>query len=164
MLPFAPGLRLLFGTVASIIGATVVLAWRVRETRHPVSTRAIIIPPIGMSTGFAMFVVPQMRVPFTWGLGAFLAGALIFSLPLTWTTHLERQGEDVMVRRSPVFLVVLIVLAGLRFGLRDWLDHIISPLETAALFYLLAFGMIVVWRARMLIAYRRLTQGVQTAP
>jgi membrane protein CcdC involved in cytochrome C biogenesis len=44
-----------------------------------------------------------------------------------------------------------------RRALRGYLDHIVSPLQTGALLYLLAFGMIASWRARMLIGYRRLT-------
>lgn len=148
-------LRLLFGSVATIIGAGVMFAWRVRETTRPITTRAIVLPPLAMSTGFGMFFVPAMRVPPLWGLAAFAVGALVLSYPLVRTSHLERRGDAVMMRRSRAFIGVLLVLLGLRLLLRRYLDHLISPLQTAALFYLLAFGMIVAWRAWM---YRRYGQ------
>ncbi len=150
-------LRVAFGSAASVAGGTAVLAWRVHETRRPVTLRGIVIPPIGMSTGLSMFAMPAMRVPPLWGLTAFLIGALLFSVPLTRTSRLERVGDRIMLRRSRAFLAVVLVLAGLRFALRGYLDQLISPLQTAALFYLLAFGMILYWRARMLADYRRLT-------
>lgn len=149
-------MHLIFGTAASLVGATVVFGWRVRETQKPVSLRSIMIPPIGMSTGFSMFVVPAMRVPLSWAVSALLAGALLLSVPLTYTSKLERIGEDIMMRRSRAFFAVLIVLVALRFFLREYIDHFISPLQTAALFYLLAFGMIANWRVRLLVQYRAL--------
>jgi len=36
----------------------------VRETRSPVSVKKIVVPPMGMATGFAMFLMPAFRVPF----------------------------------------------------------------------------------------------------
>ena len=150
-------LRLLLGSVASLLGAGAVLARRVRETRRPITPRAIVVPPLAMSTGFAMFAVPAMRVLPAWGAAAFLIGALLLSVPLVRTSHLERQGDVVMMRRSRAFLAVLLVLVALRFALRRYLDHVISPLQSAALFYLLAFGMIVGWRAWMYRRYRHLT-------
>jgi membrane protein CcdC involved in cytochrome C biogenesis len=149
-------LRVLFGTVASLVGAAVMFAWRVRETTRPITTRAIVLPPLAMSTGFGMFVMPAMRVPPLWGAAAFAVGALVLSYPLVRTSHLERQGDAVMMRRSRAFIAVLLVLLGLRLGLRRYLDHLISPLQTAALFYLLAFGMIVAWRAWMYRCYRQI--------
>jgi len=95
-------------------------------------------------------------VPASWGVGAFLAGVLLLSVPLVRTTRLERRGDAVMVQRSRAFLAVLLVLFGLRLALRQYVDHIVTPLQTAALFYLLAFGMIVAWRAWMYVQYRRL--------
>ena len=63
-----------------------------------------------------------------------------------------------MMRRSPAFLVILLVLVAIRFALRSYIDRFISPLETGALFFVLAFGMILRWRVGMLIEYRRLAR------
>ena len=49
--------------LASLIGLLAVLAWRVREAQGAVSIKKIVAPPLGMATGFSMFVVPAFRVP-----------------------------------------------------------------------------------------------------
>jgi len=142
--------------VSSAIGAIAVLFWRVRESRTPVSTKKIIIPPLGMATGFCMFIVPMFRVPWTWAAAAFLAGALILSYPLLRTTRLIRQGETVMMQRSHAFFAVIILLAGIRVGARSYLDGVLSIQQTAGLFFILAFGIILRWRTNMLLQYRAL--------
>jgi len=148
--------QLMFGPVAAVAGAATVMAWRVRETTRPVSLRSIMIPPLAMSTGFMMFVAPEMRIPLSWAVGAFLAGALLFSWPLASTSRLERTGDAIVMRRSPAFLLILLALFVVRFVLREYIDRVISPLQTGALFFVLAFGMILVWRLRMLREYRGL--------
>jgi membrane protein CcdC involved in cytochrome C biogenesis len=149
-------LQFIFGPLVAVAGALAVLAWRVRESRRPVSTRAIVLPPLAMSTGFLMFALPATHVPWSWGLTALLLGALLFSYPMACMSRLERVGDVVMMQRSRGVLAVLVAMAALRFTLRDHVDDIISPLQTGALFYLLAFGMIACWRAWMLFEYRRL--------
>jgi len=42
------------------------IAWRLRETSRPVSMRKIVGPPLGMSTGLAMFLAPAARVRWAW--------------------------------------------------------------------------------------------------
>ena len=152
-------LRVLFGSAASLVGAGVMLAWRFHESRRPVTLPAIVIPPIGMSTGFAMFFAPPMRIPFWWGLVAFLLGAVVFAIPLARTSRLERDGDAVVMRRSPAFIVILLVLVAIRFALRSYIDQFVSPLQTAALFFVLAFGMILRWRLGIWLEYRRLTRS-----
>ena len=151
-----PNLKIL-SLVSSIVGAAVVMLWRVSETRSPISARKILIPPMGMATGFGMFLVPVFRIPWTWALDAFLLGALVFAYPLLRTSRLVREGDHVMLQRSNAFLAVLLVLAGVRIGARGYLDQILSVQQTAALFFILAFGMILRWRARMYREYRALT-------
>jgi membrane protein CcdC involved in cytochrome C biogenesis len=151
-----PNLKIL-SLVSSIVGAAVVMMWRVSETRSPISVRKIVIPPMGMATGFGMFVAPVFRVPWTWALDAFLLGALVFAYPLLRTSRLVREGDRVMLQRSNAFLAVLLVLAGVRIAARGYLDSILSVQQTAGLFFILAFGMILHWRARMFLQYRALT-------
>jgi membrane protein CcdC involved in cytochrome C biogenesis len=150
-----PALHLL-SLPASIAGAIAVMVWRVRESRTPVSTKKIVIPPLGMATGFSMFVVPMFRVPWTWAAAAFLVGALILSYPLLRTTRLIRDGETIMMQRSHAFFAVIILLAGIRLGARSYLDHVLSIQQTAGLFFILAFGIILRWRVNMLLQYRAL--------
>jgi membrane protein CcdC involved in cytochrome C biogenesis len=150
-----PHLHLL-SLVSSITGAIAVLFWRIRETQTPVSFRKIIVPPLGMATGFAMFVVPMFRVPFAWALAAFAVGALVLAYPLLRTSRLVREGDVVMMERSNAFLAIILVLAAIRIGARGYLDTVLSIQQTAGLFFILAFGMILRWRAQMLIEFRAL--------
>jgi membrane protein CcdC involved in cytochrome C biogenesis len=143
-------------------GAVAVIIWRLRETRTAVSLRKIIIPPLGMATGFSMFVDSAFRVPWTWALIAFLTGAVVLAWPLLLTTRLEREGETVRMKRSSAFLLVILVLAGIRFFARGYFDHILTAQQTAGIFFILAFGMILIWRAKMLVDYRRLTSNLST--
>jgi membrane protein CcdC involved in cytochrome C biogenesis len=147
--------------ITSIVGAAAVMMWRVRETRTPVSTKSIVIPPLGMATGFSMFIVPMFRVPWTWALGALLTGALALAYPLLRTTRLVRTGDVITMQRSNTFFAVLIVLAGIRIAARGYFDTILTVQQTAALFFVLAFGMIVRWRTQMLFEYRALVAGVR---
>lgn len=152
MIPDSP----LAYTLATVVGGAAVLAWRVQETRAPVTARKIIFPPLGMSTGFAMFVVPSMRIPWSWAIGAFLAGVLFLSFPLTRSSSLERRGDDVVMRRSNGFLLILLGLLVLRIALHESVGHILSPRRTASVFFILAFGMILRWRVGMYLRYREL--------
>jgi membrane protein CcdC involved in cytochrome C biogenesis len=134
-----------------------VLVWRVRETQRPVSARSIVLPPLAMSTGFLMFARPEFRVPWAWALGAFVLGALVLGYPLLRTSQMTREGEVVMLRRSRAFLVILVGLVVVRFLLRDYVGQLLPVPQTAAVFFILAFGMIVRWRTWMLAEYRKLT-------
>jgi membrane protein CcdC involved in cytochrome C biogenesis len=141
---------------AALVGMLAILAWRVRESRHPVSVRSLVLPPLGMSTGFSMFIVPAFRIPWTWGVTAFVLGAFVFAYPLVSSPQLTVEDGLIMMRRSRWFLVVILALAAVRLGLRQYISSIISVQQTAGLFFVLAFGMIVRWRATLLMEYQRL--------
>ena len=145
--------------IASLVGAAVVLTWRIRETQRPVTAAKLLVPPLGMSTGFLMFVVPELRVPFLWGLAAFAAGAIFFSYPLVHTSHLVREGDAIMLRRSKVFLWILLGLVAVRLVLRSYVEMYVSTVQTGSLFFLLAFGMLLPWRITMYLRYRKLLAG-----
>ncbi len=140
----------------SAAGLIAVTMWRLREARSAVTLRKIVIPPLGMATGFSMFVLPAFRVPWAWAGLAFLIGALALAWPLLLTTRLERQGQAIMMKRSSAFLIVLLLLAVIRFAARGYFDTILTTQQTAGVFFILAFGMIVIWRGKMLMDYRRL--------
>jgi membrane protein CcdC involved in cytochrome C biogenesis len=143
---------------AALIGTLAVLAWRIRESRRPVSLRSLILPPLGMSTGFSMFTVPAFRIPWTWGLAAFVLGAAVFAYPLVSSPQLTVEDDLILMRRSRWFLVVILALAAVRLALRQYISGIISVQQTAGLFFVLAFGMIVRWRATLLIEYQRIVR------
>ena len=147
--------------VASLAGFAAVMVWRVREGRSAVTVRKIVVPPLGMATGFCRFLAPMFRIPWTWAVVSFLVGALVLAYPLLATSRLERVGEAIMMKRSSAFFIVVVVLGIIRFAARGYLDSIISIEKTGALFFILAFGMILRWRASMYLAYRSMT--AQTA-
>ena len=156
MLPIPPKeLSLL----ASLFGACGVLIWRVHEGRSVVTARKILIPPLGMSTGFCMFFAPQCRIPLSWALGAFFLGAIVLAYPLLRTSRLTRVGPDVMMQRSNSFFLVIIVLAIVRIAAHSYFDRFLSITQTGAIFFVLAFGMIVHWRAQMYRQYLEITSS-----
>jgi membrane protein CcdC involved in cytochrome C biogenesis len=146
----------LLALVATIFGAGAVLLWRIRETQSPVSARKILIPPLGMATGFSMFAYPPARVPLSWAVVALAAGALLFAIPLARTSTLERRGDTIVMQRSKAFLWILLGLVAVRIALRSYVEHLVTPIQTGGLFYLLAFGMIARWRTSMYLQYRKL--------
>ncbi|MGO8934518.1 MAG: CcdC family protein [Terracidiphilus sp.] len=149
----------LITAIVSLIGLAGVLAWRIREGRSAVTLKKIVMPPLGMATGFCMFIVPAFRVPWTWGLGAFFIGAVIFAYPLLLTSDLHLQNGVIMMKRSSAFFAVIIVLAVVRYLARGFFDRFLTLEQTGALFYLLAFGMILRWRAKLFFAWRTLTSS-----
>jgi membrane protein CcdC involved in cytochrome C biogenesis len=149
--------------VASLVGAAAVMAWRVRETQTPVTARKLLVPPLAMSTGFFMFLAPQMRVPWTWAACAFVAGALLFSYPLIHTSRMVREGDVILMKRSKAFLFIILALFAIRLVLRQYVETYVSMTQTAALFFVLAFGMLLPWRLAMFASYRGL-RSVSGAP
>ena len=103
-----------------------------------------------------MFFVPAFRIPWR-GRGAFLAGAIVLAYPLLRTSKLVRQGDVVLMQRSSAFFTVILALAAIRLFARGYFDRILTVQQTAALFFVLAFGMILRWRLSMFLEYREVT-------
>jgi membrane protein CcdC involved in cytochrome C biogenesis len=142
--------------LVTLVGAAGMIAWRLRESRGEITPRKIVVPPLGMSTGFLMFLAPATRVPWTYASAAFAAGALVFSYPLARSSRLVRNGDAIVMQRSRAFLWILLGLVAVRLALRAWVEQVVSPAQTGALFFILAFGMVLRWRATMLLTYFRL--------
>lgn len=143
--------------LGAILGFCGVMIWRIREGRSAVTKRKILIPPLGMATGFCMFLVPAFRVPWLWAAAAFVIGALVLAYPLIRTSRLAIVNDVVMMHRSSAFFVVVVVLAIVRYAAKGYFDKLLTLEQTAALFFVLAFGMILRWRMSMYLEYRRLT-------
>jgi len=144
--------------LSSVVGAAAVMAWRVREGRSAVTIRKIVIPPLGMATGFCMFFVPIFRIPLAWAACAFLLGATVLAYPLLRTSRLVRDGEAIMMQRSNAFFLVVVVLAVIRIVARTYIDRFLDISQTGSISFVLAFGMILHWRMRMYFEYRQLTK------
>ena len=52
------------------------------------------------------------------------------------------------MKRSSAFLAVILVLAAIRLFARGYFDSILTAQQTAGVFFILAFGMIVIWRGK----------------
>lgn len=150
-----------FTAVTSIAGLAGILVWRVREGRTPVTLRKLLAPPLGMATGFSMFIVPIFRIPWSWAIGAFLIGAILLAYPLLRTSSLTRVGDVIMMKRSGAFFTVVIFLAAIRYLARGYFDKVLTLEQTGGLFFILAFGMILRWRLNLFMQYRKLTAPTQ---
>ncbi|MDR3744854.1 MAG: cytochrome c biogenesis protein CcdC [Acidobacteriaceae bacterium] len=145
--------------LTSLVGASAVLVWRVQEGRRAVTLKKILIPPMGMATGFCMFIAPAFRISLLWAIGAFLLGAVVLAYPLLRTSRLIHDGKAIMMERSNSFFLVIIALAIIRILARSYIDRFLDLNQTAAIFFVLAFGMILRWRLRMFFEYRQIVRG-----
>jgi membrane protein CcdC involved in cytochrome C biogenesis len=143
---------------AGLIGVLVLagLLWRLRAPERVLTARRILLPPLGMSTGCGMFLVPALRLPWSWAAAALLAGALVLSYPLRHLSRPVRRGDHLVLPRTLALPAVLIGLAALRLGIRAWAGRMLPPGQTASLSYLLALGMIGRWRLSLYREFRRL--------
>lgn len=149
--------------LCSALAGLMLIVLRIRAGKRPATLKKIVIPPLGMATGFAMFAFPVTHIPWMWGVSAFGTGLLIFAFPLIVTTQLEKVDADIFVRRSKAFVAVMGVLLLLRVMLHGVAEPYMTIPQTGALFYLLAFGMIIPWRLAMLSDYLRLSVPLRGA-
>lgn len=155
MPPIANPTLQLLSTLMIVVGALIVIAIRMQAAKKPTSVMKIIIPPLGMSTGFLMFIVPIMRVPFLYAIAAFLIG-MIFSFPLITSSKMQRGADDqIYLKRSPTFILVLFGLLIVRILLHSYIEKFVTIPQTGAIFFILAFGMLLPWRIAMYMSLRR---------
>lgn len=139
--------------VAIVFFASSVIIVRLQAAKRPTSARKIIIPPLGMSTGFLMFALPFMRIPWTFGVIAFMVGCL-FSIPLIITSRMETVDDHVYLKRSPAFILVLLALLAIRLLLHSFIEKFVTIPQTGAIFFILAFGMLLPWRVAMYVRFK----------
>ncbi|MBD7985933.1 cytochrome c biogenesis protein CcdC [Sporosarcina sp. Sa2YVA2] len=145
-----------------IVGSTIIffvmgiLAFIVRSkaSERPISPKRIILPPLFMSTGAFMFFFEEFRVPLAQVVEASLVG-LLFSLILIKTTNFERKDDNLYVKKSKVFIFILLTLLVIRLVAKLVLSSSIDVGELAGMFWILAFAMILPWRIGMLVKYFR---------
>lgn len=135
--------------IVSIAFGALIITLRLRGTSKPTNLRKIVAPPLGMATGFLMFIAPAMRVHFLWGLIAWAVGAVFFSYPLILTSHFEVSNGEIYLKRSKMFIVIIVILLIVRILLHDVVERHVTIAQTGALFFLLAFGMLLPWRVAM---------------
>ena len=142
---------LVFSIVFALFMGIVVIVIRMKAQKFPVNEKKIILPPIFMSTGALMYVIPYFRL--TGEILESIILGVIFSSVLIWTSHFEVQGE-VYMKRSKAFPIILISLLIIRTIIKIFISSSIDPGEIGGMFFLLAFSMIVPWRLAMLYKYK----------
>ncbi|GEP83545.1 membrane protein [Staphylococcus piscifermentans] len=140
--------------IAFIMGAVVIVV-RMKAQQFPVNEKKLILPPIFMSTGALMFVVPYFRLNGMEIIEAIILGVL-FSTVLIWTSHFEVKGSEIYMKRSKAFPIILISLLVIRTFIKVIVSNQIDPGQLAGMFFLLAFCMILPWRIAMLMKYKKL--------
>lgn len=133
--------------MAVIMGIAVIFI-RKRASKAPLTMRKVVIPPIAMSTGALMYVFPYFRLT-TFEIFEAVAVGLVFSIVLIVTTQYEARDNELYVKQSKWFPVILLTLLVLRIVYKSILSISISPGEIGGMFFLLAFVMIAMWRASM---------------
>jgi membrane protein CcdC involved in cytochrome C biogenesis len=152
-----PSLLHVGSTLGAVFMALMVIFIRLKASSRPVTIRKIWIPPLGMSTGFAMFVVPEVRFPWWWAAAAFLIGWFIFAYPLMRSTRFEERDGQIYAQRSKSFAFILLGLLLIRTVLHEFINQYVTIPQSGGLFFILAFGMILHWRVFM---YKRYSQMV----
>ncbi|MET3938653.1 membrane protein CcdC involved in cytochrome C biogenesis [Paenibacillus sp. PvP094] len=154
MAQISPSYLQIGATLGMLIMALLAIFIRLKASHRPVTIRKILIPPLGMSTGFLMFVVPETHIPLWWAVIAFLVGWFIFSYPLIRSTRFEKVNEEIFATRSRSFAFILLGLLAVRLILHEVIQQYVTIPQTGGLFFLLAFGMIVRWRVYMYKHYK----------
>lgn len=148
----------------TVVFALAVIFIRIKAAAKPVNAKKILIPPLGMSTGFFMFVYPPVRIPWEWGIAAFLAGAVLFSYPLIHTSKFIVSEGEIYLQRSKAFIFILLALLVIRMTAHGYVEEYVSLEQTAAIFFILAFGMLLPWRLAMYVRFRKAQAGLPAGP
>lgn len=153
-----PAVYLIIGsTVLALFMGTMAMIVRTRAAKRPVTPKKIVLPPLFMSTGALMFIFEEFRVPPLQILEALVVG-MLFSIVLIKTTNFEFRNGDVYMKRSKAFVFILLGLLVIRLVGKLILSSSIDVGELGGMFWILAFGMIVPWRAAMLVKFNKMNQ------
>ncbi|TDL74760.1 cytochrome c biogenesis protein CcdC [Rhodococcus qingshengii] len=145
--------------VVSSIGAVFMgifaLFVRMKAAKKPTNVKKIILPPVFMSSGAFMYVVPQFRLTGMEIIEVVILG-MLFSILLIKTSKFEIRENEIYLKRSKAFIYILVGLLIVRVALKSILSTSIDFGELSGMFFLLAFSMIVPWRVAMYLDYKKL--------
>ena len=146
-------------SVVAMLMAVTMIFYRLKASEKPASVKKIILPPIFMSTGALMFLLPTFQVSWVQVIEALLVG-VIFSLFLIKTSNFEVRDQQIYLIPSKAFAFILFGLLGVRVIAKLILNSQISLGETSGMFFLLAFGMIGSWRVAMLYKFKKIEKDI----
>ncbi|MGC4375738.1 cytochrome c biogenesis protein CcdC [Fictibacillus sp. Mic-4] len=139
-------------TIFAAFMAMAIIVVRLKATKKPASLKKIALPPFFMATGFCMFLLPEFHVTWAEVGESFLLGCF-FSIFLIATSKFEKRDGQIYLVRSKAFIFILIGLFLVRMAMKIYFGHKISYGETAGMFFLIAFGMILPWRIAMVYSF-----------
>ena len=145
-------------TLMAIFMGTFIMMMRLRSKKKPVNAKKILIPPIAMSTGALMFIFEEFRVPPLQILEAVIVG-IIFSIVLITTSKFEIRNNEIYMKRSKAFFIILVSLLLIRIAGKIVLTDSFDPGELAGMFWILAFAMLWPWRIAMFIQYKKIEKS-----
>lgn len=150
----------IISSIGAIFMAVFAMFIRMKAAKKPTSAKKIILPPIFMSTGALMFIVPTFRVTPLEILEAASIG-MLFSILLIKTSKFEIKDNEIYLKRSKAFVFILIGLLVVRIIGKLILSSTIDVGQLSGMFWILAFAMIVPWRIAMYLDYRKLQQELR---
>lgn len=116
----------------------------------------LLAPIFFMLPGMLMVVFNPNVHAFLWEWGVALAIGAVLSIPLIWTTNYEiREDQHIYAKRNMGFIIAFVVVALIRFLLKDYMSMIDADTKTA-LFIVVAVGYVVPWRVVSYMKFREL--------
>ncbi|EIA20940.1 CcdC family protein [Listeria fleischmannii] len=154
-------MSLILSIIITLVFGSMIILIRMKASKRPASIKGIILPPVMMSTGALMFVIPFFRVTGIDILEAILMG-LVFSVILIWTTKFEIKEDFVFIKRTKAFPVILMSLLLIRIFIKYLISGSLEVGELSGMFWIMAFAMIVPWRVAMYIQYKNVAKNLET--
>ncbi|MGX5609627.1 CcdC family protein [Bacillus cereus] len=145
----------LISSIVAICMAVGVMFIRLKAAKKPATLKKIVLPPIFMSTGAFMYLLPEFRLTTSEIIEAVLVG-VFFSIFLIKTSKFEIREQDIYLQRSKAFIFILIGLIVVRLAFKSYLSQTIHLGQLSGMFFLLSFSMIVSWRIAMYRSFMKL--------
>ena len=125
---------LVFSIVFAFLMGAVVIVIRMKAQQFPVNEKKIILPPFFMATGALMYVVPYFRLTGMEMLESLILGVL-FSTVLIWTSRFEVKDDNIYMKRSKAFPIILISLLIIRTVIKIFISSEIDPGKLLVCFF-----------------------------
>jgi membrane protein CcdC involved in cytochrome C biogenesis len=142
-------------SIGAIFMAIFAMFIRMKAAKKPASAKKILLPPLFMSTGSLMYIFPEFRLTSIEIIESIMIG-MLFSILLIKTSKFEVKGEEIYLKRSRAFIIILIGLLVIRIVAKWILSTTIDFGELSGMFFLLAFSMILPWRIAMYRDFKKL--------
>lgn len=153
---------LIASTVFIVFMGVTAMIMRAKAAKKPANPKKIMIPPLAMSTGALMYIFPYFRLTWEHLWITVLIGVLCSAI-LIKTSKFEVIGQDIFLKPSKAFAVVLVGLLVFRTAAKIYLGGTFHLGELGGIFYMLAYSMLLPWRLTMLVQFKKLQKQLQTA-